>query len=433
LVFALKEAVDCPNYVISFGDPMSDESHDTDFLLENLMDNMTDMIYFKDRQSRFIMMNKAAATWQGFGHPADAIGTSDFDRYTEEDAFHMRETELDIITSGKPLEGVEEQETRQDGEMLWVSTTKMPLEDQDGNIVGTFGVSRDITEHKEAELRAAYYAEQVRSIKEEMEEDVRMAAELQKTFFPRTYPCFPSTASADESCVGFHHLYHASGMVSGDFCAVLRLSETESGIFLCDVMGHGVRAALGTALIYAMVQEISMLETDPGAFLVRMNELLLPILRQDDVFLYATACYMIFDAATGKVRLANAGHPVPLQFQSVENKVKWLMDDDSLRGPALAIAEDAKFPVLEKQLQPGDSVVMYTDGLYEVVGPDGEEFGEAQLLAAARRYVDLPLEELFPALVNAACEFTHSDGFDDDVCLVGFTFRKPVRESPHVS
>jgi len=191
----------------------------------------------------------------------------------------------EITQTGDSREGIEEQETWKDGHVGWVSTTKMPLKDPEGKIVGTFGVSRDITVHKEAELRAAYYAEQIRRIKEEMEEEVRMAAELQKTFFPRTYPTYPEGVPSSDSAVQFCYHYHASGTVSGDFCSIRRLSETECGILQCDVMGHGVRAALGTALIYAMVEELSQKEDDPGLFLGSLNKLLLPILRQEDTFL----------------------------------------------------------------------------------------------------------------------------------------------------
>jgi len=399
--------------------------HDSDFLLKNLMENMPDMIYFKDLESRFIMMNEATAMWQGFNHPDDAIGTSDFDRYKKEDALRMLGDEQRIIATGEPLEGIEEQETRKNGEVAWVSTTKMPLKDEHGGIIGTFGISRDITDHKETELRAAYYDEQIRNIKNRMEEDVHMAGDLQKTFFPHSYPCFRA-AGTNDCAVQFLHHYRASEIVSGDFCAVRQLSDTEAGIFLCDVMGHGVRAALGTALICSMVEELSALEKDPGKYLGRMNELLLPILRQKDMFLYATACYMVFDASSGVLRFANAGHPVPLLFQGQEGSAQWLMDDASLRGPALAVAENTEYQTLGRTIRPGDSVVMYTDGLYEAESPEGEEFGEDRLLAAANRLASRSLEELFPSLIDAAGDFAGEGGFDDDLCLVGFTFRNPM-------
>jgi sigma-B regulation protein RsbU (phosphoserine phosphatase) len=405
---------------------MSGEKNDTDFLLKNLMDNMTDMIYFKDVDSRFILMNQAAAQWHGFKHPDDVIGTTDFDRYTEHVAQGMFDAEQAIIQSGKPLVGIEEKEILNDGREAWVSTTKMPLRDPEGKVVGTIGVSRDITVHKEAELHAANLAAQIKQIKEEMEEEVCMAAELQKTFFPRSYPIFPKNANPSDSAVQFHHHYHASGMVSGDFCSIRRLSETECGILQCDVMGHGVRAALVTALIYAMVEELTLQEIDPGNFLSHMNELLLPILRQEDTFLYATACYTVFDAATGRLQVANAGHPVPLHLKNKGKDADWLLTDLSLRGPALAICEGTEYQMVKVQLQPGDSVVMYTDGLYEVIGSGNEEFGEQRLLEATRRHPGLGLTELFPAMINEARHYSADGTFDDDVCLVGFSFVKQL-------
>ncbi len=406
---------------------MDQDAMDQKQLLRNLMDSMPDMIYFKDRQSRFIMMNKAAATWQGYASPEEAIGKTDFDDYTEEDARRMFADEQRIMATGEPLRGIEEHETWKSGQTAWVSTTKMPLRDADGNIVGTFGVSRDITEHKEAELRAASLANEVRRIKEEMEKDVRMAGELQKTFFPRTYPVFPSGVPPSESAVQFHHHYRASEMVCGDVCSIRRLSRTKCGVLQCDVMGHGVRAALGTALITAMVQEFSRQNTDPGAFLGHMNELLSPILHHGGMFLYATACYAVFDASSGILRVANAGHPIPMHFRASANTVDWLADDETLRGPALVINESRQYATVEKQIDPGDSVVMYTDGLYEVDGPANEDFGRARLLEAARGHVGLSLPRLFPALMDDVCRFAGKDEFGDDVCLTGFTFHKPAR------
>ncbi len=404
---------------------MADNLHDTRFLLKNLMENMTDNIYFKDVDSRFIMVNKAFCDWTGLD-PDHVVGKSDFDLFAQAHAQQAYDDERRIVTSGEPLVGVEEKETWPDGRITWVSTTKMPLRNSDGEIIGTFGVSRDITEHKEAELRAAYYAEQVSRIKESMEEDVRMAAELQKTFFPRSYPTFPEGVAAAESCVEFSHYYNASGMVSGDFCTVRRLSSTLSGVFLCDVMGHGVRAALGTALICAIVEELSPVATDPGKFLERMNALLLPMLQQEDILLFATACYMVFDVSSGLLSMANAGHPVPLHFKADGQTAEWVMSDPTLRGCALAITEESTYETFKKPLQPGDSVVMYTDGLYEVERNDGEEYGEKRLLAAAQRLGGLPLAKLFPALTNETCLFAEHGELDDDVCMVGFHYKHPV-------
>jgi diguanylate cyclase (GGDEF)-like protein/PAS domain S-box-containing protein len=130
------------------------------FLLETLMNNVPDYIYFKDLQSRFTRINDYAAERFGISDPALAVGRTDFDFFTDEHAAKALRDEQEIIRTGQPLVNVEEKETRPNGDVCWVSTTKLPLRDRKGNIVGTFGISRDISERKKAEeqlQRRAFY------------------------------------------------------------------------------------------------------------------------------------------------------------------------------------------------------------------------------------------------------------------------------------
>ena len=119
-------------------------------LLSALMDSSLDFIYFKDLQSRFIRINKAHAAVFGLSDPADAAGKADSDFFTGEHAQEAYDDEQRIIRTGQALVGVEERETWPDKEDTWVSTTKNPLYDKAGRIIGTFGITRDITERKRA-------------------------------------------------------------------------------------------------------------------------------------------------------------------------------------------------------------------------------------------------------------------------------------------
>ncbi|HSY41564.1 MAG TPA: EAL domain-containing protein, partial [Polyangia bacterium] len=105
---------------------------------------------FKDLQSRFTCINRYQAARFGIASPALAVGRTDFDFFTDEHAAQALRDEQEIIRTGQPLVNVEEKETLANGEFRWVSTTKVPLRDRQGNIVGTFGISRDITERKKA-------------------------------------------------------------------------------------------------------------------------------------------------------------------------------------------------------------------------------------------------------------------------------------------
>jgi PAS domain S-box-containing protein len=119
---------------------------DEGFLLSSLLDHVRNGIYFKDLDSRFVLVNKAQARTLGLASPDDAIGKSDCDFFTNEHAQSAFDDEQEIIRSGQPILDKEEKETWPDGRVTWVSTSKMPLQLPDGRTIGTFGISRDVTE-----------------------------------------------------------------------------------------------------------------------------------------------------------------------------------------------------------------------------------------------------------------------------------------------
>jgi diguanylate cyclase (GGDEF)-like protein/PAS domain S-box-containing protein len=110
-----------------------------------------DRVYFKDREGRFV--RASAATARFFAVPLDElIGTTDFDFFAPESAQESHDEELRIVETGEPHLDLEEQEIWPDGSVTWCVTSRMPWRDADGEIVGTFGYSRDITERRRAEL-----------------------------------------------------------------------------------------------------------------------------------------------------------------------------------------------------------------------------------------------------------------------------------------
>lgn len=124
--------------------------HERD-LMHAMMDSVPDQIFFKDRESRFIRINASLAKRYGLEDPAQAVGKSDADFYSAEHAAQTRREELEILRTGSPVFNQLHHEVWQDGREAWNVSMKMPLRDATGNIIGTYGVAHDITEHKKAE------------------------------------------------------------------------------------------------------------------------------------------------------------------------------------------------------------------------------------------------------------------------------------------
>ncbi|MBN2189072.1 MAG: SpoIIE family protein phosphatase [Chitinispirillaceae bacterium] len=146
-------------------------------LLHTMLDHIPDAIYFKDLKSRFIRVNKYWVKKAGVKDEKLVLGKTDFDIFTLEHARQAFNDEMGVIRSGKPIVGIEEKETWPDRPDTWVSTTKMPFLNKQGAVIGTFGISRDITEIKK-------YRDALQKAKDELEERVKeRTAELSEAKF----------------------------------------------------------------------------------------------------------------------------------------------------------------------------------------------------------------------------------------------------------
>jgi diguanylate cyclase (GGDEF)-like protein/PAS domain S-box-containing protein len=127
-------------------------------MLEAFLEHIPDYVYFKDVNSRFVRINRSMANRFGFSDPREAIDKTDSDMFSSEHASEALADEQEIIRTGRTVKGKEEKETWPDGRESWVITTKTPLEDRRGRIIGTMGISHDITDRKQAEAQIRYMA-----------------------------------------------------------------------------------------------------------------------------------------------------------------------------------------------------------------------------------------------------------------------------------
>jgi sigma-B regulation protein RsbU (phosphoserine phosphatase) len=403
------------------------------FLLQSLMNSIPDAVYFKDTRSRFLMISRALAKKHRLTDPQQAVGKTDADYFTAPHAEQALADEQTIMRTGQPLEGLEESETWPDGSITWVSTTKMPLRNQAGRIVGTFGVSRDITARKNAQLALAEQSRVLYKKSQQIEDELKMARELQLAMLPQEFPAI-SVGPAGEA-LKFYSSYLPSGAVSGDFFDVVQLSETSVGIFICDVMGHDVRAALVTAMIRALVEDLSVTAENPGQLLAEMNGALFKVFRQAGTTMFATAFYLVANVATGEMSYANAAHTHPLRLHKPGGTVEILEQEiedqkaDVKKGPALGLFRHSKYPTCRGLMRQGDLFLFYTDGLIEEEDAKGEIFSQARLAATISYLSGLPSRELLSSVIHAIHEFSGRQEFSDDVCLLGVEIKELNRPS----
>jgi sigma-B regulation protein RsbU (phosphoserine phosphatase) len=398
---------------------------DDRILLRTLLDHSPDHIYFKDKESRFLMVSRAQAVRFHLSHPDQAIGKTDHDFHGKEHADQARADEMEILRTGKPLVGIEEMETWADGRTTWVSSTKMPLFGPTGEIIGTFGISRDITQNKRDREALAARTRELEKKNNQIAEELKMARELQLAMLPQEFPCVPQGCAAAESDLGFCSFYYPSGAVSGDFFNVMSLSDHRVGVFICDVMGHDVRAALVTALVRALIDEQRHTEREPSELLAQINRSLFDIFKQTGATMYATAFYLIADVKNCELRFASAGHPDPLHICRQAGRVEWLAGvNGQKKGPALGLFPNATFPTYSRRMEAGDLVALYTDGLTETESPDQKQFTPELLAEAVQRRIAMPPPELFAGVISEIREFAGGGDFEDDICLVGMEVRR---------
>lgn len=393
-------------------------------LLEILMDTIPDAIYFKDAESRFLRISRSHAKIFKLTNPALAIGKTDSDFFSERHAHQALGDELQIMRTGRPLVGIEEMETWPDGTVTWVSTTKMPLRDPSGKIIGTFGISRNITARKKAQLALAERTRQLQQKNEQIGEELKMARELQLAMLPQEFPRVPPHLPSEHSALEFFSFYSPTGAVSGDFFDVVELSETAVGVFICDVMGHDVRAALVTAMVRALVGDLSRSATDPGQLLAQINRGLSGIFKQTGATMFATALYLIADLANGELRYASAAHPDALHLRRSQGTVEPLQSVSARKGPALGLFDDAVFPTCRRSMEVGDLVLLFTDGLIETESAGQEYFTEARLADTVRQRLHLPPDLLFKEVIEEIRNFSGQGEFTDDVSLVGMEIKR---------
>lgn len=270
-------------------------------------------------------------------------------------------------------------------------------------------------ERHRAQAERELYAQELQKRNEELEEDLRVASEIQQALLPHQYPKFIVNG---KNVLNFSHRYRPAAGLSGDFFSILHLSDHQVGILICDVMGHGVRAALIGALTRGIIDQSIPDALLPDKFLSSLNRELSATLKQAEIDAFATAFYVVADLTKQEIQYANAGHPSAILVDRGAGIADWLSKPGHCSLP-LGLAGATTYPIYHKPLASNDAIVFFTDGLYEAENAAGEQFGRERLLRAVRHSMQEPCEKLLDEIVGESQRFSGHEDFDDDVCLIG--------------
>ncbi|MBL9187403.1 MAG: SpoIIE family protein phosphatase [Opitutaceae bacterium] len=378
-------------------------------LLRTIIDHLPSRLYVKDTASRYVLNNQAHLAMLGARSQADALGKTTVDFFPGERGRQALADDRQVLSGGAPIIGQEKSDFGAEGTVHWSLVTKVPLHDVSGQLAGLVGISLDITARKLAE-------EELRRRNAEMETDLLMARQVQEAFLNRAYPCFPSHAAPAASALRFAHRYVPTTTLGGDFYDLLQLSDDRCGVLMCDVMGHGVRAGLLTALIRGVVEEMGAKAEDPGHVLAEINRSLAPIVEQTGQPVFATVFYGVIDLAARTLAYANAGHPPPLVRSAGTTGTLRLAAADP--EPAAGLLADFAYHTITCAFGPGDLLFTSTDGLLEAAAPSGEQYGESRLRAFFDAHPRLGAERLIASLLDEIAAFTGRASFEDDLCAL---------------
>jgi sigma-B regulation protein RsbU (phosphoserine phosphatase) len=396
-------------------------------LYHSLVETMPQNVFRKDLGGRFTFANQQYCKHYRC-KLEDILGKTDFDFFPKELAEKYQKDDQRVMETGQTYEFTEEHHPFGQEKTI-THVVKTPLYSADGSIIGLQGIFWDVTEQVRAEEQVRRVNAELARSREElrtknllMQENLQMAREIQFAMLPQQYPVFPRNVPLEKSAFQFVHRYQPAETVSGDFFSVSPLSEEEAAVFICDVTGHGMRAALVTAMIRALVEELKPIARDPGMFLRKVNSDLFTILKTTGSPMLTTAFYLVANWRTGVMRFANAGHPKPLLIRRPAGRIEPLVNVSGKSQPALGLFEDPPYQTSEITITPGDLVMLFTDGLYEVQGPNEELYSQERLIMDMKDRLSKPAAQLFDELLAAIGNFSVDHEFADDVCLVGMEY-----------
>lgn len=237
--------------------------------------------------------------------------------------------------------------------------------------------------------------------------EIESAKKIQSSILPASAPSIEGVE------IGYR--LRPSSSVAGDFFEFLELGPHHLGIVVADVSGHGIPAALIASMLKVAVQSESGRADCPAELLRQVNETLCGSFSHG----FVTAACVFLNAQDREAKIASGGHPFPVLRRRGDAVVR----EVGGKGVILGRFPDGVFEEERITLEPGDRLVLFTDGIVEARSTDGEQFGEDRLFELVSRSGDLTADSLCESLLDAIERWAGGNSLEDDVTLVVVDYR----------
>jgi serine phosphatase RsbU (regulator of sigma subunit) len=237
-----------------------------------------------------------------------------------------------------------------------------------------------------------------------LDRETRAVGDLQREMLPAACP--------EVRGYEWQVFYATSTHAGGDYYDFFRLPDGQIGVLLSDASGHGAQATVLMAMVRVLLHTTSEALAPPDRVLGRLGR---QLARTVEPGRFATACYVVLEPSSGRIDFSVAGHPPPLLLRADDEEPVAL---PMRGGPPLGLVSDAPVDTGTATIHPGDTLVLYTDGLTEGMSPTREMFGEGRLREALVRGGALPLADLRERVLRRLDAHRAGAALEDDVTLL---------------
>ena len=388
-------------------------------LLETIVEILPCRIFVRDSGDRFVMINEEYRKAFDLETKEEVIGKKLTEIRDNEQAHRIEAMDAEIIKTGIAV--LDELEFNKSllGKERWVLNSKVPLMGRDGKPEGIVGMTHDITEQKNAEESARAAGKALAVKNKQFEAELFVARQLQEQLMSMGFndqSIYNRSGEAWE--LEASYLYSPSHHLAGDFFYLIPIPDNKLGILICDVMGHGIKAALVTMLIRGLMLEAPVLLTDPGKVLKHLNDKLVVLAEDPEFPRFVTALYTVIDLNSGNVLLANAGHPAPIWRVEDQSGTHFELCPIENMGPALGLIPDDTFTKNDFTLTQTTELLFFTDGIIEQKTKNGEEWGVENLEETVLDHESDELPKQLKAISQELKDLVGTEELSDDVCVI---------------